>query len=87
MCISGGLCATVCSDHWADCNHDYTDGCETASDEGRCNADEVLASDPVADITCQRESSFSEPYDATFLAMPGSQLQKRWVNATRHRLR
>lgn len=28
-CFHDGSCMPICEAHWADCNHDYTDGCET----------------------------------------------------------
>lgn len=63
MCIAGYVCEAACAEHWADCNKDYRDGCETPSRDGRCEGDEVFVSDPLASIGCVRESSLPEPYD------------------------
>jgi hypothetical protein len=63
MCIAGYVCEPACADHWADCNKDYRDGCETPSEDGRCEGDETIATDPVAAISCMRESSLPGPYD------------------------
>ena len=68
MCIAGYVCEPVCADHWADCNKDYRDGCETPSEDGRCAGDEARATDPLASIDCMRESSLSEPYDCDVFA-------------------
>ena len=63
MCIAGYVCQPACAEHWADCNKDYRDGCETPSEDGRCEGDAVVVSDPLASITCMRESSLPDPYD------------------------
>lgn len=63
MCMEGGLCQTACAEHWADCNKDYRDGCESATDDDQCGRGEPARTDPLASVTCMRESLLSEPYD------------------------
>jgi len=63
MCIAGGVCETVCSGNWADCNKEYRDGCEAPSEDGRCPGDADAPSDPLASVNCMRESEQTEPYD------------------------